>query len=54
MGKKSVRENKNIYQLAREEAGLTRSKASDLMEIISESAIEKIEYEQMLPALDYC
>ena len=53
MGKKSVRKNKNIYQLAREEAGLTRSKASELMGIISESAIEKIEYDQMIPAPDY-
>lgn len=53
MGKKSVRDNKNIYQIAREEAGLTRSKASEVMGIISESAIEKIEYGQMIPAPDY-
>ena len=32
MGKRSVRENKNIYQTSREEAGLTREKASELME----------------------
>ena len=53
MGKKSVRKNKNIYQIAREEAGLTREKASETIGIISESAIEKIEYGQMLPAPDY-
>ena len=28
MGRKSVKENKNIYQQYREEAGLTREKAS--------------------------
>ena len=53
MGKKSIRENKNIYQTAREEAGLTRAKASELIGIMSESAIEKIEYNQTLPAPDY-
>lgn len=44
MGKKSTKENKNIYQISREEAGLTRSQASELMPGISESRIEKIEY----------
>ena len=29
MGKQSTRENKNIYQLCREEQGLTREKASE-------------------------
>ena len=53
MGKKSVRENKNIYQIAREEAGFTRAKASEVIGVISESAIEKIEYNQMIPAPDY-
>ena len=43
MGKKSTKEDKNIYQLAREEAGLTRAEAAEAMEFVSESRIEKIE-----------
>ncbi len=43
MGKKSVKENKNIYQISREEAGLTRAQASEEMDFLSESRIEKIE-----------
>ncbi len=43
MGKRSIRENKNIYFESREEAGLTRAQASELMEIISESRLEKME-----------
>ncbi|MBO4894070.1 MAG: helix-turn-helix domain-containing protein [Clostridia bacterium] len=43
MGKNSVKDNKNIYQLSREESGLTRAKASELLEWISDSRIEKIE-----------
>ena len=43
MGKKSIKENKNIYFEAREEAGLTRAQASELMEVISESRLEKME-----------
>ena len=46
MGKKSTKENKNIYQQSREENNLTRSQASSLMEFISESRIEKIESEK--------
>ena len=45
MGKQSTRENKNIYQLCREEQGLTREKASEKMVGMSASRIEKIEYE---------
>lgn len=44
MGKQSTRENKNIYQLCREAQGLTRDKASELMDGVSASRIEKIEY----------
>ncbi|SFC90599.1 helix-turn-helix domain-containing protein [Butyrivibrio sp. YAB3001] len=43
MGKKSIRENKNVFFEAREDAGLTRAQASELMEGISESRIEKME-----------
>ena len=35
MGRTSVKENKNNYQLAREELGLTREKASELLETIA-------------------
>ena len=45
MGKQSTRENKTIYQLCREAAGRTRAEASDKMKAVSESKIEKIEYE---------
>lgn len=43
MGRKSVKENKNIYQQAREDMGLTRAQASELTGGLSESQIEKIE-----------
>ena len=52
MGKKSTRENKNIYQTSREEAELTREKASELMKYISPDRIEKIESEKSLPHPD--
>ena len=52
MGRKSIRENKNEYQLAREAAGLTRAEAAELMEYISESRIEKIESEKSEPHPD--
>ena len=43
MGRKSIKENKNIYFTSREEAGLTRAQASEKIGYISESRIEKIE-----------
>ena len=52
MGKRSTRENKNIYQLSREEAGFTREKASEAMGCISDDRIEKIESEKSLPHPD--
>lgn len=52
MGKRSVKENKNIYQLSREDAGLTRDKAEELMEFVSAERIEKIESEKTLPHPD--
>ena len=45
MGKQSTRENKTIYQLCREAAGLTRAEASEKMNAVSASKIEKFEYE---------
>lgn len=52
MGKKSIKENKNIYQLSREKLELTREKASEKMEFISADRIEKIESEKSLPHPD--
>lgn len=52
MGRKSTKENKNEYQLAREAVGLTRAEAAELMEYISESRIEKIESEKSAPHPD--
>ena len=46
MGKKSTKENKNIYFEAREQAGLTRAEASELIGTISESRLEKLETEK--------
>ncbi len=43
MGRKSTRENKSIYQLAREEAGMTREEASESMKFVTDSRIEKYE-----------
>ena len=52
MGRKSTKENKNIYQTSREEAGLTREGAAELLEFISSDRIEKIESEKSLPHPD--
>ena len=49
MGKQSTRENKTFYQICREEAGLTRSEASEKMTAVSDSKIEKFEYEMQEP-----
>ena len=49
MGKKSVKENKNTYQLSRENAGLTRQQAAEQMEFVSADRIEKIESERSEP-----
>ena len=49
MGKQSTRKNKTIYQICREAQGLTREKAAELMDGISDSKIEKIEYELQEP-----
>ena len=52
MGRKSTRQNKNIYQTSREEAGYTRESAAELLEFISSDRIEKIESERSLPHPD--
>lgn len=43
MGKQSTRKNKTIYQICREEAGLTRSEACDKMDAVSDSRLEKFD-----------
>lgn len=52
MGRKSTKQNKNIYQVSREEAGYTRESAAELLEYISSDRIEKIESERSLPHPD--
>jgi len=52
MGKRSTKENKNIYQICREEAGYTRDKASEMLEFISADRIEKIESQKSAPHPD--
>ena len=49
MGRKSTKENKNIYQTSREAAELTRESAAEQLEFISSDRIEKIESEKSLP-----
>ena len=43
MSRASTKENKTVYQLRREEMGLSREKASDLLEVIPPERIERIE-----------
>lgn len=52
MGRKSTRENKNIYQVSRENAGLSREAAAEKLQFISSDRIEKIEYETSSPHPD--
>ncbi len=52
MGKRSVKENKNIYQTSREALELSREAASELLEFMSPERIEKIESEKALPHPD--
>ena len=52
MGRASTKENKNRYQLIREELGLSREKASELLETISPERLEKIENERSAPHPD--
>lgn len=43
MARASVKENKTVYQLKREELGLSREKASELLGVIPPERIERIE-----------
>lgn len=49
MGRASVKKNKNIYQIVREDLCLTREKASELLEWISADKLEKIENQGVVP-----
>lgn len=52
MGKKSIRENKNIYQTSREAAGLSREAAGEALQFVSPERIEKVESGKSLPHPD--
>ena len=49
MGRKSTKENKNIYQTSRETMKYTRDAAAEKLGFISADRIEKIENEKSLP-----
>jgi len=51
MGKRSVKENKNIYHIVREELGFSRDEAAEKYLCgISAARLERIENERMLPS----
>ena len=52
MARVSTKENKNIYFRSREERGLTREEASELLNGLTADRIEKIENERSLPHPD--
>ena len=52
MARVSTKENKNLYQVTRENLELSREKASELLESITEDRIVKIEGEKCLPHPD--
>lgn len=49
MGRRSTKENKNIYQISRENLGYSREAAAEKLQFISADRIEKIENEKTLP-----
>ena len=52
MGRKSTKENKNIYQISREAQDLTREAAAEILDFMSSDRIEKIESEKSIPHPD--
>ena len=52
MGKRSVRENKNVYQRSREAAGLSREAAGERLVFVSPDRIERIESGRSAPHPD--
>ncbi len=49
MPRRSVRENKTVYQLSRERAGFTREAAAERLGFMTPARIEKIESERSAP-----
>ncbi len=52
MGKRSVKENKNVYQESREARNLSREAAGELLTFVSADRIEKIESGKSAPHPD--
>ena len=52
MARKSIKQNKNIYQRIREGLELTREEAAELLATMSPERIEKIESERSMPHPD--
>ena len=52
MGRRSTKENKNIYQQSRENMGLSREAAEELLGFVSADRIEKIESDKSAPHPD--
>lgn len=52
MARRSTKVNKNIYQITRENLGLTREEAAGLLETMAPERIEKIESERSMPHPD--
>lgn len=52
MARRSVKENKTIYQQTREKLDLTREEASELLETMAPERIEKIENQRVSPHPD--
>lgn len=50
MGKKSTKENKNIYFQSRDNAALTRDEAVEKLNCLSKSRLENIEYDKTIPS----
>lgn len=49
MGRKSTKENKNIYQESRENVGLTREAAAEVLQFITSDRLVKIENDSSAP-----
>ena len=52
MGRRSTKENKNIYQQSRESKGLSREAAGEMMTFVTADRIEKIESDRSAPHPD--
>jgi hypothetical protein len=52
MGRRSTKENKNIYQQSREDKGLSREAAGELLQFVTADRIEKIESGKSAPHPD--